>query len=71
MRKMISLVLVGCIVVASCGIYAMMLTDDKELKSDEYDESNFPIDSKVNTTSIDEDYDNELKYYKWLRNEEK
>ena len=71
MRKMISLVLVGCIVVASCGIYAMMLTDDKELKDDEYDESNFPIDSSVKTTSVEEDLDKELKYYKWLRDEEK
>ncbi len=71
MRKMISLVLAGCIVVASCGIYAMMLTDDKELKADEYDESNFPIDSKVNTTSVENDLDKELKYFKWLRDEKK
>jgi len=68
---MISLVLVGCIVVASCGIYAMMLTDDNELKEDEYDESNFPIDSSVKTTSIDDDLDKELKYFKWLRDEKK
>ena len=71
MRKMISLVLAGCIIVASCGIYAMMLTDDKELKADEYDESNFPIDSKVKTTSVEDDLDRELKYFKWLRDEEK
>ena len=71
MRKMVSIVLVGCIVVAGCGIYAMMLTDEKELKADEYDENNFPIDSGVKTTSIDEDYDKELKYYKWLKDEEK
>ncbi len=68
---MISLVLVGCIVVASCGIYAMMLTDDNELKEDEYDESNFPIDSSVKTTSIDDDLDKEMKYFKWLRDEKK
>ena len=71
MRKMVSIVLVGCIVVAGCGIYAMMLTDEKELKADEYDENNFPIDSGVKTTSIDEDFDKELKYFKWLRDEEK
>lgn len=71
MKKMISLVLVGCIVVASCGIYAMMLSDDKELKEDEYDESNFPIDSSVKTTSIEDDLDKELKYFKWLRDEKK
>ena len=71
MRKMISLVLAGCIIVASCGIYAMMLTDDKELKEDEYDESNFPIDSSVKTTSVEDDLDRELKYFKWLRYEEK
>lgn len=71
MRKMISLVLVGCVVVAGCGIYAMMLTDDKELKADEYDENNFPIDSGVKTTSIEDDFDKELKYYKWLRDEKK
>ena len=71
MRKMISLVLIGCVIVASCGIYAMMLSDDNELKEDEYDESNFPIDSSVKTTSIDDDLDKELKYFKWLRDEEK
>lgn len=71
MKKMISLVLVGCVVVAGCGIYAMMLSDDKELKEDEYDESNFPIDSSVKTTSIDDDLDRELKYFKWLRDEKK
>lgn len=71
MRKMVSLVLVGCVIVAGCGIYAMMLTDDKELKADEYDENNFPIDSGVKTTSIDEDFDKELKYFKWLKDEEK
>jgi hypothetical protein len=48
-----------------------MLTDDKELKSDEYDESNFPIDSSVNTTSVEEDLYKELKYFKWLRDENK
>jgi len=68
---MVSLVLVGCVVVAGCGIYAMMLTDEKELKADEYDENNFPIDSGVKTTSIEDDFDKELKYYKWLRDEEK
>jgi len=68
---MVSLVLVGCVVVAGCGIYAMMLTDDKELKADEYDEKNFPIDSGVKTTSIDEDFDKELKYFKWLKDEKK
>lgn len=71
MKKMISLVLVGCVVVAGCGIYAMMLSDDKELKEDEYDESNFPIDSSVKTTSIEDDLDRELKYFKWLRDEKK
>lgn len=71
MKKMISVVLVGCIVVAICGIYAMMLSDDKELKADEYDESNFPIDSSVKTTSIENDFDKELKYFKWLRDEKK
>jgi hypothetical protein len=71
MRKMISLVLIGCVVVASCGIYAMMLSDDKELKADEYDESNFPIDSSVKTTLIEDDLDKELKYFKWLRDEKK
>ena len=30
MKKMISLLLAGCVVVAGCGIYAMMLSDDKE-----------------------------------------
>ena len=68
---MISLVLIGCVIVASCGIYAMMLSDDHELKEDEYDESNFPIDSSVKTTSIDDDLDKELKYFKWLRDEKK
>ena len=68
---MISLVLIGCVVVASCGIYAMMLSDDKELKADEYDESNFPIDSSVKTTLIEDDLDKELKYFKWLRDEKK
>jgi len=68
---MVSLVLVICVVVAGCGIYAMMLTDEKELKADEYDENNFPIESSVKTTSIENDYDKELKYYKWLRDEEK
>lgn len=71
MKKMISLVLAVCVVVAGCGIYAMMLTDDKELKEDEYDESNLPIDSKVNTTSVEDDLDRELKYFKWLRDEKK
>ena len=71
MIKMVSLVLVICVVVAGCGIYAMMLTDEKELKADEYDENNFPIDSGVKTTSIEDDFDKELKYYKWLRDEEK
>ena len=71
MIKMVSLVLVICVVVAGCGIYAMMLTDEKELKADEYDENNFPIESSVKTTSIENDYDKELKYYKWLRDEEK
>lgn len=70
MKKMISLVLVGCIVVAGCGIYAMMLSDDKELKEDEYDESNFPIDSSVKTTSIEDDLDRELKYKNWLNYDE-
>lgn len=71
MKKMISLLLAGCVVVAGCGIYAMMLSDDKELKADEYDESNFPIDSSVKTTSVEDDYDKELKYFKWLRDEKK
>lgn len=71
MKKMISLLLAGCVVVAGCGIYAMMLTDDKELKADEYDESNFPIDSSVKTTSVEDDLDKELKYFKWLRDEKK
>lgn len=71
MKKMVSLVIVGCIVVACCGIYAMMLTDEKELKADEYDENNFPIDSKVKTTSIEDDLDRELKYFKWLRDDKK
>jgi len=65
------LVLIACLIIALCGIYAMMLTEEnEELKSDEYDEKNFPIDSEVKTTSIDEDYKKELKYFKWLRNEE-
>ena len=71
MKKMISLLLAGCVVVAGCGIYAMMFTDDHELKEDEYDESNFPIDSSVKTTSIEDDLDRELKYFKWLRDEKK
>lgn len=71
MKKMISLLLAGCVVVSGCGIYAMMLSDDKELKEDEYDKSNFPIDSKVNTTSVEDDLDKELKYFKWLRDEKK
>lgn len=71
MRKMVSLVLVGCVIVAGCGIYAIMLTDDKELKADEYDENNFPIESSVKTTSIEDDFDKELKYYKWLKDEKK
>lgn len=71
MRKMVSLVLVGCVIVAGCGIYAMMLTNENELKADEYDENNFPIDSGVKTTSIEDDYDKELKYYKWLKDEKK
>lgn len=71
MKKMISLLLAGCIVVAGCGIYAMMLSDDKELKADEYDESNFPIDSSVKTTSVEDDLEKELKYFKWLRDEKK
>ena len=71
MRKMVSLVLVGCVIVAGCGIYAMMLTNENELKADEYDENNFPIDSGVKTTSIEDDLDRELKYFKWLRDEKK
>lgn len=75
MKKMTNiniLVLIGCLIIALCGIYAMMLTEEnEELKSDEYDEKNFPIDSEVKTTSIEDDYDKELKYYKWLKDEKK
>lgn len=75
MKRMINvLVLTCCVIVAMCGIYAMMLSDKKEfkeLKEDEIKESNSKIDSTVNTIQKDEDLDNEMKYKNWLNYEEK
>ena len=72
MKRMINLiVLTSCVIIAMCSIYAMMLTDKKELKADEYDENNFPIDSTVNIISKENDLDKELKYKNWLNYEEK
>lgn len=74
MKRMINiLVLTCCVIVAMCGIYAMMLSDKKELKQlkeDEVKEIKYKIDSTVNTIQIEDDLDKEMKYKDWLNYEE-